>query len=361
MKYLAILTLIILISGCQLKQTDHFFYVGTYTNGSSNGIYQYSLSVEGKLSNKSLVAETENPSYLALSSDKTTLVVVNENQEGTVESYKVIDDSLQFISRSSSGGGHPCYVTANEQGYVLVANYSGGSVGLLQLKSNGELSELLHVEQHKGKGTTSRQEAPHAHSARFIPNSNKVISVDLGTNELWFSKVNSLNKLLPIIPQRLKMKEGAGPRHMEFHPTQDWLYVVNELDCTVSLLKKTASGLFKIESSISTLPKAYDEPNTCADIHISGDGKFLYASNRGHNSIAIYNVNIETGELTFVAHESTKGKSPRNFSLSPNDEFLVVANQLTNNIISFKRDSNTGLITYIDEVECAAPVCILFK
>ncbi len=156
------------------------------------------------------------------------------------------------------------------------------------------------------------------------------------------------------------MAPGAGPRHLAFHPNENWLYVVNELDCTVTLVKRTENGLYETNSTISTLPKDYSEPNTCADIHISSDGKYLYVSNRGHNSIAIFSVSNKGGALELIGHESVKGDGPRNFSLSPDEKYLIVANQHTHNIVSFQRDKDTGLLNFVDQIEAPTPVCILF-
>ena len=368
--YFAIISVFILAS-CQTKEETvmdekkpYSFYVGTYTDSESKGIYKYSLQADGKLKHIGLAAISENPSFMAMSADKKYLVAAHEiNNEGTgtVESFLIRRDSLEFINRSSSGGAHPCFVAVNDAGYVLAANYSGGNIGLLKLKSDGKLSELLDLQQHSGNGGTERQKGPHAHSVWFEPNSSNVISIDLGTNELLFSHLDmESQKLLPSNPYKLEMEDGAGPRHLAFHPKSKWIYVVNELDCTVTLLKKSNSGVYEKGISISTLPEGYKAPNTCADIHISSDGKFLYASNRGDNSIAIFGVNAHDGSLNLVGHESTRGDGPRNFSLSPDENFLLVANQHTKNVVSFKRDKLTGLLIYISEIEAPTPVCILF-
>ncbi|MCF6268895.1 MAG: lactonase family protein [Melioribacteraceae bacterium] len=340
------------------------FFVGTYTDSGSKGIYKYLLKSDGSLKQIGLAAKSENPSFLTMSADKKFLIAINEiNNDGvgTVESFSIKNDSLKFISRSSSGGAHPCFVTINEDGYILTANYTGGNIGLLKLNNNGSLSGLLDLQQHTGSGGTERQKAPHAHSVWFEPNSTNIISIDLGTNELLFSQLNTQSgKLVPLDQYKLKMEYGAGPRHLVFHPNNKWIYVVNELNSTVTLLRKSDEGKYESSISVSTLPAGYTKPNTCADIHISSDGMFLYASNRGENSIAIFKVNTLNGSLNLIAHESTRGDGPRNFSLSPDEKHLLVANQHTKNIVSFKRNSITGLLNYIDEVEAPTPVCILF-
>lgn len=368
--YFTIISIFILAS-CQTnkenvmeKNRTYSFFVGTYTDSESKGIYKYLLQKDGTLKEIGLAAISENPSFLALSADKKFLIAVNEiNNDGvgTVESFLIKNDSLEFISRSSSGGAHPCFVSINEAGYVLTANYTGGNIGLLKLSSKGYLSELLDIQQHTGNGGTERQKSPHAHSVWFEPNSNNIISIDLGTNELWFSQLDTdSQKLLPSNPYKLKMEYGAGPRHLVFHPNGKWIYVVNELNSTVTLLKKYDDDKYEKVISISTLPIGFTNSNTCADVHISSDGKFLYASNRGDNSIAIFEVNSYDGSLNLIGHESTRGNGPRSFALSPSENYLLVANQHTNNIVSLKRDKATGLLNYISEIEAPTPVCVLF-
>ena len=366
-----ILTLITTL-GCQKpdkkqiqENKTYSFFVGTYTDGDSQGIYKYTLQKDGKLSRKGLAAISDNPSFLAKSTDSKYLITVNEISDkdnvGSVESFLIQGDTLKLINKSSSGGAHPCFVTVSEAGYVLTANYTGGNIGLLRLNSQGELTGLLDLQQHSGSNTTDRQKGPHAHSTWFTPKNNDVISVDLGTNELWFSKLDTeTQKFVPSNPNTLAMEPGAGPRHLAFHPNGKWLYVVNELNGTVTLVEKTLTGTYQIKGSVSTLPADYNKPNSCADIHISLDGNFLYASNRGHNSIAIFKVNSDDGTLAPVAHESTRGDGPRNFSLSPDEKFLLVANQHSNNIISFKRNAATGWLEFTDEIKAPTPVCILF-
>lgn len=367
MKKIALLFIVALFFNCEKskmkEETITSFYVGTYTNGDSKGIYTYELSKEGKLKQLGLVAATNNPSFLAKNKDNKTLFAVDEtNEEGTgfVKSFKIENDSLSFISKSKSGGAHPCFITVNDENQVLVANYSGGNVGFLQANAFGELSPLLNVQQHIGKGTTDRQQAPHAHSTWFHPNKKEVISVDLGSNELWFSTIDTTKKELVFTNQKtLKMAVGAGPRHLTFHPNTKWIYVLNELNNTISLVKEKDDHFF-VDASVSTLPEGYSEYSKGADIHISKDGQFLYASNRGHESIVIYSVNSENGVLTLIGFENVLGKNPRNFSLSPDDKFLLVANQDTNNIVSFKRNISTGMLTFVAEIVAPTPVCVLF-
>lgn len=343
---------------------DLIFYVGTYTNGDSKGIYSYSLGPDGKLQKLKLAAQSENPSYLAFSTDRKFLLAVgeikNDSGDGTVSSFRVEGDSLSLINQSSSGGAHPCFVAVNDSDYVLTANYSGGNIGLLKLNQSGELSDVLDTQQHTGKGSHPRQDAPHAHSAWFYPSSSEVVAVDLGTNQLWFSSIDTnSNTLEPKTPKTLDLNPDDGPRHLTFHPNGKWIYVLNELSNTVALVRYDEKNGFEKGEHFSMLPENFTGENTGADIHISTDGKFLYASNRGHNSIVIYGVG-DKGDLQVLGHESVKGEGPRNFTLSPDGSYLLVANQHSNNIISFKRDHTTGLLSFVDEIQAPSPVCLLF-
>lgn len=362
---------LLVLSGCHtikedpVNESTHSFYVGTYTHGESQGIYKYEMSPQGKVKQVGLAAKSEGPSFLARSADGNFLIAVNEieNDEGsgTVESYLISGDSLKLMNRQSSGGAHPCFVTMNETGAVLTANYTGGNIGYLQLGPQGRLSDLMDVQQHEGQGTTDRQQGPHAHSVWFHPVDGSVISVDLGTNELWFSSIESESqKLVPGEPAKLAMDPGDGPRHLTFHPNGKWVYVVNELSSTVTLVSRDEDGGYNKGPAISTLPEGYSEPNTCADIRISSDGKFVYASNRGHNSLAVLEVSDKDGTLTLRGNKGSGGNGPRNFSLSPDENFILVANQHSNNIVTLKRDKETGLLRYVSQADAPTPVCIVF-
>ena len=339
------------------------FFVGTYTNGESKGIYQYEIDKNGVLKSNGLKPKINNPSFLAKSVDGKTLLSINEinvNEESFVSSFLIEKDSLIFKSESKTGGIHPCFIAINAKNQVLVANYSGGNVGFLELNSDGKLTDLLDVQQHFGKGTTSRQEAPHAHSAWFHPANNDVITVDLGTNQLWISIIDAIEKKFVFSEQKtLQMETAAGPRHLTFHPNKKWIYVLNELNNTISLVEKMLNS-YKISSTVSMIPKDYTSYTKAADIHVSNDGNFLYASNRGHNSIAIFKINYSNGTLALVGFESVRGETPRNFSLSPENKYLIVANQDSNNIVIFKRDVKTGKLKFVSEISAPNPVCILF-
>ena len=347
------------IKSTETNTGNESFYVGTYTNEKSQGIYKCVLLTNGKIDSIGLAAKVKNPSYLTKSIDKKHLLAVSENENGMLLSFKIDTNDLELINQENSGGANPCFVSTNTNNYILTANYTSGSVGLLKIGSNGKLSNLLDRQNNFGRGKTERQKSSHAHSAWFEPKSNTVITVDLGTDELLFYSIDfKSEKLIPSHQKTLKLNAGAGPRHIAFHPSKDWFYVINELNSTVSLVKKNY-GIYYLDSSFSTLPESFTDKNNCADIHISNDGKFLYASNRGHNSIVIFSIKAN-GKLKLLDHKSTSGNWPRNFTLSPNNNFLLVANQHSNSIVSFKRDAETGLLEYVAKVKVPSPACILF-
>lgn len=369
MKYLCMASLLLFISCGSAKKEQKerqealSFYVGTYTDKDSRGIYKYELSMEGQMKQIGLMASTENPSFLAKSSNGKYLLAVNEisdkNKMGGVESYAIQEDTLILLSQKSSGGAHPCFVSMNEEAYVLVANYSGGNVALLQLNEQGELKEL-DVHQHIGKGSTSRQAGPHAHSAYFSPIKDLIISADLGTNELWFSNIDPASQKLTQAAENLSMEEGAGPRHLCFHPNQKWIYVLNELNGTVTQVEVLSDGGFQTLSTTSSLASDFIGENYSADIHISSDGRFVYASNRGPNEIVVFKVEEETGKLKLLSYQPSHGDWPRNFNLSPDGNFLLVAHQYSDNITCFKRNTETGLLELVSQVKAPSPTCLLF-
>ncbi len=347
------------------------FYVGTYTDSGSEGIYRFGLdATTGKLHSNGLAVLSENPSYLALAKDGKHLLAVREmldekNQSmGYVELFNVdTSGNLFSVNKVSSGGAHPCHVAVNDDGAVLASNYSGGNVALFRIEPNGELSEAKSVDQHIGSGpVVGRQEKPHVHSSLFEPNGKRIFVADLGIDQV---KVYTIDKtkfsLKPFKYPEIKMAPGSGPRHMAIHPNGKLLFVANELGSSVSVIQLPEKGNFKILETVSTLPAEFAKPNTCADIHLSPDGNYLYVSNRGMNSIAIFSINAKEGKLKLVGYEDTKGEMPRNFTLTPEGDYLLVANQNTNNIVAFKRNSETGLLSFTDQVNANKPVCLLFN
>jgi len=348
-----------------------YFFVGTYTDGGSEGIYSFSLDpVTGKMNNWGLAAKSDNASFLAFSSNRKFLLAVNETNEehnhnmGYIESFLVIEKEhqLKLVNKVPSGGANPCYVSANQSGYVLAANYTGGNVALFRLDDAGKLGGFVDLQQHFGHGPNKeRQMEPHVHSAFFEPFTNRVFVSDLGTDQVSVYLLNDASSKLVNAPfPVINIAPGSGPRHLAFHPKIKIVYVINELSNDISVVSLEKDGSFGNLQTISTLPAGNDKPSYCADIHITKDGRFLYASNRGFNSIAIFSVDPVSGRIKLIGQESTRGNFPRNFTLSPNEDFLLVANQNSQDIVSFRRDEKTGKLQFADKINAFKPVCLLF-
>ncbi|NJB81811.1 lactonase family protein [Wenyingzhuangia aestuarii] len=369
-KLLSIAIITCLATSCKTNKTitkpaSTSFYIGTVTNkgfSTSQGIYQSSISTEGKLSSIELLADTDNPSYLAKTSNQDYLISTNSGGKIGLSSFKIGENQLTAINTSETGKS-PCYVST-QNGYVLNANYGDGTIDLHTIDKNGKLSSILDTQKHTYSTPSShkRQKKAFAHSCYFEPNSNNIIAIDLGANKILFSSINKqTNKFVPNAFNELELPKNSGPRLLSYHPTLPVFYVVNELNATVSVIAKNIQeNTYSILETVPTLPAGFDvNTNTAAHIEITKDGKFLYMSNRGHDSISVFSV-AQNGTLTFVERVSVQGKHPRNFSLSTDNQFLVVANRDTNNICSFKRDVKSGKLTFVDEIEALRATCILF-
>jgi len=338
---------------------------GTYTDESSKGIYLLSFNpADGSLENKGLVAETVSPSYLDISNDRQFVFAVNENDPGTVSSFKWNDDrtQLNLINQQPSEGAHPCFIELNQDEIQLaVANYSSGNIAIYSVDDNGSIGESPEVRKHEGSGpVTPNQKSAHAHCSKFDANGKFLYVADLGIDEIISYPLDENGK--PGEKQTaLALDKGDGPRHFIFHPSKDLLFVINELSGSVVSAKVNHdTGLLERIDKKSTLPDDYTGTNSCADIHITSNGKFLYASNRGHNSIATFKV-AEDGTLEKIANEPVQGEWPRNFTLSPDEKHLIVANKDTDNITVFRLDPETGLLTYTgNQVMVSKPVCLKF-
>jgi 6-phosphogluconolactonase len=267
------------------------------------------------------------------------------------------------VNKVSSGGANPCHVAVRDDGAVIASNYSGGSVALMKIEPAGVLSEMVSNVQHSGKGPVlNRQEKAHVHSALFEPGGTRIFVADLGIDQVKVYTIDQASYTLkPFKYPEIRMVPGSGPRHMAIHPDGKLLFIANELSSSVSVVELMKNGNFKIIETVSTLPVNFSESNTCADIHLSPDGNFLYVSNRGMNSIAIFSVQKKESKIKLLGHEDTKGEMPRNFTLTPAGDYLLVANQNTNNIVAFKRNAETGLLTFTDQINAYKPVCLLFR
>lgn len=330
-------------------------YVGTYTvNTESEGIYSFDFNtITGELTNKKLVVKTINPSFLTLSNNKKLLFTVSENGEkGILKSYSLNKkNTSKFINEVSSNGAGPCHVSLNKDNKKLVvSNYGGGTIAIYNVNNFGKIesaSQIFNHNIHKDKA--------HSHSAKFLK--NNLFVADLGRDFLAHYSLISEGKYS--LKKEILMKKNAGPRHFEISKKGKFIYVINELNSTISVLKNINNNYSNIQN-ISTLETDYKGKNSCADIHLSKNEQFLYGSNRGENSIVVFKRTKETGKLTKIQSVSVEGNWPRNFTLSPNGKFLLVANQYSNNISVFKVNSKTGELSFIKDYKQAAPVCLLF-
>lgn len=338
------------------------FYIGTMPSKeapTSEGIYQSSIDSDGKFGEVTLIAKTDSPTFLTKTENQKYLIATNSTSQGALKSYKIDSKNITEISSTTTDAG-PCYVNT-QNGFVLSANYSSGSINLFKIDDYGNLSSLLDRQKHQISTPSkhNRQKKPFAHSCYFEPSSNNIIAIDLGANKLLFSHIKN-NHLVPNVFSELEMPANSGPRHLAFHPKKAILYVVNELSATVTVIQKnTKNNTYQIVETIPTLPANFKGQNTAAHILISQDAQFLYMTNRGHDSITVFHIK-EDGTLEFVEQVGVHGEHPRNFTLSPDNRFLIVANRDTNNLVSFQRNTKTGKLTYIEQIKTPRPVYLLF-
>jgi 6-phosphogluconolactonase len=357
-------------------RTKYFVYVGTYTQegSESKGIYAYRFdSATPRLVPIGLAAQSTNPSFLAVHPNHRFLYAVNEvsnykgEKSGAVSAFAVnrATGNLTLLNQVATKGGDPCYISFDKTGkHVLVANYAGGSVAVFPVLEDGRLGAASSFIQHSGHGTNpQRQEAPHAHSIDLSPDNRFALADDLGLDEtLAYGFDSAKGSLTASVEAAAKAEPGAGPRHLAFTPTGKFAYVINEMASAVSAFRYDAAtgGLRKLQT-ISALPKDFSGHSEAAEIQVHPSGKFLYASNRGHDSIAVFAIDRNIGTLTPIEYVSTKGESPRYFEIDPTGSLLFAANEKSDNIVAFHIDPQTGRLTPTGEVlEISQPVCIKF-
>ncbi|MEX1381993.1 lactonase family protein [Lutibacter sp.] len=328
-------------------------YVGTYTGEDSQGIYLYNFNTKtGELNNKKLAIETVNPSFLTFSKDKKFLYAVSESdQESSVSAYKInYSGSLTLINKVNSKGKGPCHVQLNKKGdKAVVSNYGGGNFAVFNINKNGSLQEAFQVIDHN-----IETKKAHAHSAKFL--GTNLFVADLGRDFLahYIEEKGDFT-----LKENYNMEVGAGPRHFEISKKGNYIYVINELNSTITTLKK-AENSYKNIQNISTLSNDFSGESYCADIHLSKNEKFLYGSNRGENSIVVFKRNKKSGTLQKIQNISVNGDWPRNFTLSPNGKFLLVANKKSKNISVYKVNKKTGELSFLKSIKAPTPVCLLF-
>lgn len=347
-------------------------YIGTYTRGDSKGIYLCRLDVQtGKLSDPALAGETANPSFLAIHPSGDYLYAVGElgqfggKRSGAVSAFRIDRSTgkLELLNQQPSRGAGACHLVVDGSGKnVLVANYSGGSIAVLPVRDDGQLDEATAFVQHEGSSVNPRrQKGPHAHSINVAPDNRFAFVADLGLDKVLVYRFDAKNgTLTPNASAWATVKPGAGPRHFAFHPGGKSAYVINELQSTVTAFAyDTRRGVLTERQTLPTLPEGFDGDSTTAEVQVHPSGKFLYGSNRGHDSIAVFSIDSETGRLTPVEHESTQGQAPRNFGIDPTGTFLLAANQNSHTVVVFRIDQDTGELTPTGQkVDVPSPVCI---
>ncbi len=347
-------------------------YVGTYTREESRGIYLFEVDRErGELRERGLVAELANPSFLAIHPDRGFLYSVSEEGSfegkpgGAVSAFAIEAETgeLRLLNQRVSGGGAPCHISVGPEGNVVaVANYSGGNVSSFPVGADGSLGERASFLQHSGSGPNEkRQKGPHAHSVNFDLAGRFGLAADLGIDQVRIYRVGENGALVENDPAFARTAPGAGPRHLAFHPDGRVAYVINELDSTIAVFSfDPETGAMEELQTVSTLPAGFSGKNFPAEILVHPSGKFLYGSNRGHDSLAIFAIGGD-GKLESVGHEGTRGKNPRGFGIDPSGRFLLAANQDSDGLVLFRIDGETGKLTATGATaKVSLPVCVRF-
>ena len=347
-------------------------FVGTYTEhegSKSKGIYVYRMDpTSGELRLESMMEGLRNPSFMGIHPKQNFLYAVNEvadltGEGGGMSALSIASDGLHVLNHQPSHGTHPCHISVESTGrFALVANYSSGSFAMFPIQADGRLGPATQIVQHSGSSIhPERQTGPHAHCILPDPTNRFAIAVDLGLDKFLVYEMDlekgKLNKHAEI-----DVQAGAGPRHLTFHPNGKFAYLINELNATlIGYRYHSERGTFGELQIVPALPGDFTGENLCAAIKVSPDGKFVYASNRGHDSIVCFRIDEKTGMLTYRSHTSTGGKEPRDFAIDPSGNFLLAANQNSHTIVTFKVDRESGELSRTGpEVEISMPVCLKF-
>lgn len=351
-----------------------FLYAGSYTGNPQEGISICSFDPEnGSVQIMDVCKGIDNPSFLISCQSRKFIYAVNETanfggkQSGSVSAFSRDEKSgrLTHLNTRSSQGAHPCHLTADRTGkFILVANYTGGNVAVLPILPDGRLGDAVDKVQHAGSGPNAqRQEAAHAHSVNLSPDNRFAFVCDLGTDKIMIYRFDDqAGKLTPADSPWFLTAPGAGPRHFTFAQSGNNGFVINELNSTITCFKyDSEKGVLTGLQTITTLPDGFASENTCADIHVHPNGRFVYASNRGHDSIAVFRLENESGKLVLLQHQHTLGKTPRNFTIHSSGRFLLAANQNSDSVNVFSIDPETGKLSVTGKsVQIPKPVCLLF-
>ncbi len=358
-----LLPLCMLLTTSALAQQYHLV-VGTFTDAGSDGIYTYKFNSQTGDAVAASSVKTSNPSYLVVSPDNKYVYAANHDEQGMVSAFQFNkqDGSLKFLNKVTSAGAHPCYISINKKGNILVVgNYAGGNLSVLEVRQDGQVNQPKQIIQLKGSSVNrSRQEKAHVHATVFSPDQRFLFVPDLGSDKVMIYKVaQGSGALQPAEEPFIDVNAGSGPRHIDFHPKYGFAYLIEELTGTISVYKY-AEGKLTLVQNTSAHPISYQGAYGSADIHVSPDGNFLYASNRGDaNSIAIFKIDPDTGMIMPTGFQPSLGIHPRNFNFDPTGNFLLVANRDTDEIVIFKIDKQTGLLEDTKKrIKVSKPVCI---
>lgn len=351
----------------------HIAFVGTYTRDQAKGIYAYRYDAAGgSMTSLGLVAETPNPSFLALHPNGEYLYAVNEGDpesptNGSVSAFRINKENgqLTLLNKVDSRGEAPCHLVVDETGkFLFVANYTAGSVGSWRIQPDGSIGEMASLIQHEGSSVHERQTSPHAHETVLSQDNSRLFVPDLGMDKVMIYRINAeTGELTANDPPSATLTPGTGPRHMAFHPDGEHAYVIGEINSTITTFDyDPATATFTSKQVVSTLPEGFTGNSTTAEIEVSEDGMFVYGSNRGHDSIAVFSVDPEAKTLTPVEHVPIQGQTPRNFVIDPSGDYVFSENQNTGNIVQFSRDAATGKLTPTGLVltDVPTPVCMVF-
>ena len=370
----ALLLVSVSTNAADAPSEQFFVYFGTFTGGKSQGIYVSRFNAAtGKLSAPTLAAQSANPAFLAPAPDHRFLFAVNESghfhgrASGAVSAFKLDASTgkLDFLNQQPSGGTGPCHITVDPSGkYVLVANYESGSVAVFPVETNGLLDPASSVIQHHGSSINrERQAGPHAHCVAVNAANHRVFVCDLGLDKVMIYRLNeTIGTLTPDETPWVGLKPGSGPRHITFSPDGRFAYVISEMGGTLTVfVDNPEHGALNEIQTVSTLPEDFHGKNTAAEVALLPSGKFIYASNRGDDSIAVFAVDEASGRLNFVERQSSHGKFPRCFAIDPTGQYLIAANQNSDSAVVFRINARTGKLTWTGQtIEVGQPVCVTF-
>ena len=344
---------------------DRTAYVCGYAEDDSGGVYAYHVDSESGQLEQRAMTPSRCVSFLALHPELDTAYTVNQIDGGTVRAHRVDDSGeLSELNERSSEGESPCFVSVDDTGqYAFISNYGGGTVAMYPINDDGELQPASHVVDHTELFDDANTDDSNPHSIATGPQNEYVYAPDLGLDRVAVYRLDTDNdQLRPTDQRSVPVHDGAGPRHFAFHQNDRFVYVINEQDPTVSVFEQDpdTGGLDHVQT-VETVPSSFEDDSYCAEVRVHPSDRFLYGSNRGHDSVVVFDIDRETGELSLVDHESTRGHWPRHFAVDPGGEYLYAENRRDDSVVPFRIDAESGRLSRIeDTVELPEPLCMRF-